>query len=63
MKTLLMLILALQSLSAAQLMLVAGGGTATNQVPALAARLTMPFGVDFNEHGEMFMCSSVAGMP
>jgi DNA-binding beta-propeller fold protein YncE len=38
-----------------QLVLVAGGGTEKDQVPATKARLIAPFGVDFDKSGNMYI--------
>ena len=38
-----------------QLVLVAGGGTEKDQVPATKARLIAPFGVDFDKSGNMYV--------
>src|SRR5438552_1835023 len=38
-----------------QLVLVAGGGTEKDQVPATKARLNAPFGVDFDKSGNMYI--------
>jgi DNA-binding beta-propeller fold protein YncE len=38
-----------------QLVLVAGGGTGTDHVPATQAKLNGPFGVDFDKSGNMYI--------
>lgn len=49
------------SARAEQIVLVAGGGTAGDGVPAKQARLQGPFGIDFDPAGNMFVCELSGG--
>jgi DNA-binding beta-propeller fold protein YncE len=41
--------------------LVAGGGTGSNNVPAIEARLQSPFGIDFDSAGNMYVAEMTGG--
>lgn len=48
-------------LHAEKIVLVAGGSTEGNGIPALQARLKEPFGVDFDRAGNLFIIEMVSG--
>lgn len=47
--------------AADKLVLVAGGGSATENVPATEAKLNQPFGVDFDKAGNMYLVELKGG--
>src|SRR4051812_20645860 len=51
----LVLLVALESAYADKLVLVAGGGTETEKVPATKAKLIEPFGVDIDPKGNLYV--------
>jgi DNA-binding beta-propeller fold protein YncE len=59
--TMMVCLLTTTPLRADKLVLIAGGGTAQSNVPAIKAKLAHPFGIDFDRAGNFYMVELAGG--